>query len=101
MARDQSTPRSVGAIEPTPATPATPATSRGSVQLTGHAVATVTPRRRSRAATEFLALAQSGPVAKPKRRRRPAARPPRIVRDAIDTLDGTVSGLLQRGQDFF
>ncbi|MGH7722502.1 MAG: lysophospholipid acyltransferase family protein [Candidatus Dormibacteria bacterium] len=56
------------------------------------------PTARSRqepraAADDLLALA-----AAPARRRRPPPRPPGVLREIIDTLDGTVQGVVDRGR---
>ena len=51
---------------------------------------------RSAAANELLALARA--PSPRSRRARPVQRPPSFLREAIDTLDGTVQGLVARGQ---
>lgn len=59
-------------------------------------MATAAPRKRKTSGAELLALAAARP-----RRRRPAkapARPP-VLREIIDTLDGTVQGVVKRGAE--
>jgi 1-acyl-sn-glycerol-3-phosphate acyltransferase len=56
---------------------------------------TTHPRRAPRAvADDLLALA----AAPPRRRRSPPKRRPSVIREIIDTLDGTVQGVVERGR---
>lgn len=55
----------------------------------------IPPRAPRRAATDLLALASAPPRA--RRMARPQ-RPPGVVREVIDTLDGTVQGIVARGR---
>lgn len=53
------------------------------------------PTRRTRDADELLSLARTAPPPP----RRPRQQPPAVVREVIDTLDGTVQGVLARGRE--